>query len=86
MVYELVYTGAARRQITRLPKHIKARLEEAVLRLADEPHPLGCTKIQGAYDEWRIRVGEYRVRYSVDDDTHRVLVLKAGPRGDFYDK
>jgi len=53
--------------------------------LADEPPPDGCKKLR-ARNGYRIRVGDYRVVYSVDDNQITVVVVRIGARGDVYDR
>ena len=52
--------------------------------LAREPHPRGTRKLQGEYDLWRIRLGAYRVVYSVLDDERRVDIVRIRHRKDVY--
>ena len=64
----------------RLAKRIRA----AIYALADDPRPPGSRKLEGRQDEWRVRVGTWRVVYRVDDGRLVVLVAKAGSRADVY--
>ena len=57
------------------------RLQAAIYKLADVPRPPGCAKMAGAVDQWRIRVGDWRVVYAVQDGVLVVLVVGVGPRG-----
>ena len=50
-----------------------ARIDKRILRLADDPRPQGCRKLRGQKDIWRIRIGDYRVIYTVDDATKTVI-------------
>ncbi|GAA3975592.1 hypothetical protein GCM10022630_17440 [Thermobifida alba] len=56
------------------------RVHAAVLALAREPRPSGCRQLSGCPGIWRIRVGEYRVVYSVDDGELVVLALRVAHR------
>lgn len=56
----------------------------AIEALAGDPRPHGCRKLTGAEDLWRIRVGDYRVVYQVDDAEMLVLIATAGHRRDVY--
>jgi mRNA interferase RelE/StbE len=53
--------------------------------LEDEPRPAGCKKLKGGRDEWRIRVGDYRVVYTVDDVKLRVSVTRVRHRSEVYE-
>lgn len=60
------------------------RLVSAIGELATTPRPAGCRKLEGQDDLWRIRVGDYRIIYSIDDGTLVVLVITVGNRRDVY--
>ena len=83
MGYERRATGRALRELRKLPPSIEERVRRAIDGLADDPRPPGCTKLRGRAG-WRIRVGDYRVLYQVDDDARVVTVLRAGHRRDVY--
>jgi mRNA interferase RelE/StbE len=57
---------------------------DALERLSDDPRPHGCEKISGT-DEWRIRVGDYRIRYTIDDKGKVVIVTRIGHRKKIYE-
>jgi mRNA interferase RelE/StbE len=73
----------ARRGLTRLPADVYKRLRSAIVALADDPRPYGCKKMTGR-DGWRIRDGDYRAIYLIDDDKQTVLVVQVGHRRDVY--
>ena len=66
-----------------LPIREYERLKEAIGKLADEPRPPGCRKLTGR-EGWRLRVGDYRVIYEVNDREQTVVVLHVGHRRDVY--
>ena len=72
---------AAQRQLRRLPPGESARLRGPILGLAVEPRPPGVVKIAGT-ELWRLRVGELRVIYVVDDAARLVVVLKVARRSE----
>ena len=72
---------AAQRQLRRLPPGVAARLRAPILALAIHPRPPGVTKVAGS-DFWRLRVGELRVIYVVDDAARLVVVLKVARRSE----
>jgi len=72
-----------RKQLDALPTPAIENISERLLQLRDNPRPGGCKKLQGR-DGWRIRVGDYRVIYHVQDDALVVLVLTVGHRRDVY--
>lgn len=55
-----------------------------IQRLADNPRPPGCRKIVGSENDWRIRVGDYRIVYEIDDSGHKVIVFHVKHRKDVY--
>jgi len=81
--YEVFIEKAAQRSLARVPQPHQDRIFEGIADLADEPRPAGAKKL-GGRTAWRIRVGDYRVIYEVDDDHHRILVVSAGNRRDIY--
>ncbi len=83
MPYRLRATGRALRELKTLPPRIEGRLRDAIEDLAHEPRPPGCKKLRGGTG-WRVRVGDYRVIYQVDDSARVVIVLRAGHRRDIY--
>lgn len=67
-----------------MPRADQPRLIEAIKALASDPRPRGCRKLQGYDDIFRIRVGIYRVLYTVQARQLVVIVLKIGHRRDVY--
>ncbi|MFA0752658.1 MAG: hypothetical protein IMHGJWDQ_000418 [Candidatus Fervidibacter sp.] len=84
MSYQVLFTPRAVRDIRRLQPELQQRLLKAIAALGDNPRPQGCEKVRGS-DEWRIRVGDYRVRYRIDDSQHQVIVTRIGHRNEIYD-
>ena len=72
---------AAQRQLRRLPPGDAARLRGPILALAIEPRPPGAVKLSGT-EFWRLRVGELRVVYMIEDDDRRIVVLKVARRSE----
>ena len=64
----------------------KQAIRHAIEALAEEPYPRGAKKLRGHPGLWRIRVGGWRVVYTVEDDRLLVLVLMIGGRGDVYER
>ncbi len=60
------------------------RIQRAIDSLANNPRRRGSVRIVGTNDQWRIRVGDYRVLYTVDDEARQVIVLRVGHRRDVY--
>ncbi len=66
-MYRVNLRPAARRDLSRIPSRDADRLEQAIVRLAQEPRPGGTRKLQGEGNTYRLRVGPYRVLYEVFD-------------------
>ncbi len=68
----------------RLPKPFLRRLIERIQALASDPRPPGSKKLRGHKDVYRLRVGDYRILYRIDDERRRVIILNIGHRKDVY--
>ena len=62
----------------------RRRIVERIRALADAPRPSGSERLAGREDRLRIRQGDYRVVYSVEDENHSITVVKIGHRKDVY--
>jgi mRNA interferase RelE/StbE len=67
MSYRVVISRTARKHMDSLPEHVRARVMREVAGLRDDPRPPACQKLKGFADEYRIRIGDYRVRYRIDN-------------------
>ncbi len=83
MSYQLDYTPAARRSIERLDRQLQQRILERIASLSRNPRPSGSVKLRGQ-DAYRIRVGDYRIIYTIHDDRLLVLVIDVGHRREVY--
>lgn len=83
-MYRLQVKRTAEVDLNRLPSPIFDRINERLLALKDEPRPQGVVKLRGSTDAWRIRVGDYRVVYQVDDDQRLVVIVRVRHRKDVY--
>jgi mRNA interferase RelE/StbE len=82
--FRIEVSATAEKQLRRTPRRDQARIIRAILRLAEEPYPIGCRKLSTYDDVFRIRVGTYRVIYEVRRKQIVVVVLKVGHRKDVY--
>ena len=82
--YEIEVSRTAEKQIGRLERADQRRIVRAIVALAREPRPRGSRKLQGYDDVFRIRVGTYRVIYSVEDRRLIIVILKVGHRRGVY--
>ena len=84
MAYPILLRPAAVRDLKALPSDLRARIDKAIDRLAEDARPPGSRKLAGAKDEWRLRVGDYRVLYMVNDSEHQVVVARIAHRREAY--
>ena len=82
--YRVEITRSAEKRLRKLSRPDRERVAGAMLRLGDDPFPRGTRKISGYDDVFRVRVGPYRILYSVSGATLVILILKIGRRKDVY--
>jgi mRNA interferase RelE/StbE len=83
-MYRIQWRPRARKAFLALDRPVRFRIGAAVDALAADPRPAGAKMITGAHGVLRIRVGDYRVLYSIDEGQLIVLVLDAGHRSEIY--
>jgi mRNA interferase RelE/StbE len=83
MRYEVRIARAAEKDMDKLPATIHARVSTRILSLEDNPRPRGTKKLSGR-EEYRLRIGEYRVLYIVDDNNGIVTVFAVSHRREVY--
>lgn len=81
--FRIVVGPRARKSLARLDPAVRRRVAAAVDGLAGDPHPPGCKALRGA-PAFRVRVGDYRVLYTVDHEAAVVEVIDVGHRKDIY--
>jgi mRNA interferase RelE/StbE len=81
--YSVLIKASAAKELEDLPQKEIRRISRKVQRLGNEPRPPGCEKLTGG-NRYRIRQGDYRVVYSVDDARAEVIVFEVGHRRDVY--
>ena len=84
MAYTVIIKPAAERQLRRLGPEAQRRLRPAIDALSADPRPPGYKKLVGEGDLYRIRVGDYRIIYTIQDRILVVEVVKIGHRGNVY--
>ena len=83
--YRVVIKPSARKEIETVgQKKDRQRVVSRIRSLADNPRPFGCEKLSGQLDRYRVREGNYRIVYLVDDEHLLVDVVKVGHRRDVY--
>jgi mRNA interferase RelE/StbE len=83
--YRLLIKASAGRELERLgTKSDRRRIVERIQALAEDPRPHGSEKLAGYADRYRIRQGNFRVVYLIDDQRREVTIFKVGDRKDVY--
>ncbi len=85
MIYKVVVERQVIKQLSKIPKPAYTALTEALRHLATNPRPNGYIKLKGR-PGFRIRVGDYRIIYNIEDDVLTVMVVLIGHRKDVYDQ
>lgn len=83
-MYRVEFTSAAARQVRKLDRPVRTRLLNAIESLAYSPRPDGVKKLASTENAWRIRVGDYRIIYSIEDDVLVVTVVRVAHRREAY--
>jgi mRNA interferase RelE/StbE len=82
--YRVTISSSAERELANLDPPIARRVVAAIARLATNPRPSGCVKLTGSQSDWRIRVGDWRILYTINDAALRVDVAAIRHRSDAY--
>ncbi len=83
-MYEVYVERLAERDLRRLSADDFQRIVRHLKALAENPRPPGCRKITGSKSDWRIRIGDYRVLYEIDDQGKAVRVMRVRHRREVY--
>lgn len=83
-MHEVLLASQARRDLKRLTAERFRRVVSALKALGEEPRPPGCRKLTGSQSDYRIRVGDLRVVYEVDDAAGEVRILRVRHRREVY--
>jgi len=84
MIYKVIVPTPVQKQMDSLPGSVQDRIVKQILALRENPRPHGSVKLKGRANEYRIRIGDYRVRYQVLDEESVVLLLHCMHRKDAY--
>jgi len=83
--YRVLIKASAGKELERLgTRSDRTRIVQRIQALTDDPRPQGCEELAGYTDRFRIRQGNYRVVYLVDDQRHELTVFKIGDRKNVY--
>lgn len=84
MKYSVEVSKSAARSLRKITPQIRHQIYAALKELEHTPRPVGVRKVVGAEDTWRIRVGNYRVVYTIKDNKLLVVVVRVGHRREVY--
>ena len=82
--YAIKFRPAAERALEELPRDVQRRIGKKIDALAVNPRPSGVKKLVGEEDVYRVRAGDYRIVYQIQDAVLLVLVVRVGHRRDVY--
>ncbi|HEV2198901.1 MAG TPA: type II toxin-antitoxin system RelE/ParE family toxin [Bryobacteraceae bacterium] len=83
--YAVEVKPPARKELEALPNSVLSRVVRKLESLGNTPRPAGCKKLKGFKDQWRVRVGDWRVVYIVDDTAKVVTVTRIAHRREVYE-
>ena len=83
-MYDVYLERAAENDLKRLPASTFHRIVPQIKSLAENPRPSGCRKIAGSKNDWRIRIGDYRIIYEIDEKAGAVRVMRVRHRREVY--
>ena len=83
-MYQVIVERSAEKDLKKLSAEMRPRVASALQALALNPRPAGSRKLAGTANDWRIRVGEYRIVYEIADQIRIVRVNRVRHRSDVY--
>lgn len=82
--YSLLIKRSAEKELKKLPAVDLRRVVDRIHDLAQQPRPSGCEKLSGEAERYRVRQGDYRIVYGIDDAARLIEVVKIGHRREVY--
>jgi mRNA interferase RelE/StbE len=86
VIYRIALAPSAERQLRKFDPDVRRRIQAALELLAVDPRPPAATRLVGGGGEWRVRTGDYRIVYEINDDQLIVLILRMGHRREVYNR
>jgi mRNA interferase RelE/StbE len=83
--YSLEIKHSAQQELDSLDDSVFKRIDRQILAFADNPRSPGCKKLRGYKDQWRVRVGDWRVVYLIDDGAKLVTIMRVAHRREVYE-
>ncbi|MGO4615305.1 type II toxin-antitoxin system RelE/ParE family toxin [Nocardia sp. 2YAB30] len=72
------------KQLQKLPRDVLEAALHAIIDLPGNPRPAGAKKLVGSHDDWRVRIGQYRIVYEIDDGEQVITIFTVAKRSDAY--
>ncbi len=83
--YSIEIKQSAQKELDALDDKLFGRIDKKILALSGDPRPTGCKKLKGYKDHWRIRIGDYRVIYIINESAKTVAVTHIAHRREVYE-
>jgi len=84
MSYELLIERHAEKDLKKLDATLFSLIVEKIKSLSENPHPAGSRKLSGSQNDWRIRIGDYRALYEIDNKARTVKIMRVKHRREVY--
>lgn len=84
MNYSVIISKTVQKQILKLPSSVRTRVQEKLVNLKTDPRPPGAVKLKGYDVQYRLRVGDYRIRYEIDNEELSIKILQCKHRREVY--
>lgn len=82
--YRVILPKSVQKELDKLPKREWEKVVRQIALLKQNPRPQGCVKLKGHKNQYRIRIGSFRVRYEINDNRNEIVVLHCLHRKDIY--
>jgi mRNA interferase RelE/StbE len=86
VTYRVSLAPSAARELRKFDPDVRRRIQAVLELLATEPRPPAAIRLVGGSGEWRVRTGDYRIVYEINDDRLLVLVVRMAHRREFYNR
>lgn len=84
-IHQIIITRQAQKQIADLPTSVQKKIDKAIIGLKLQPRPDGAIRLKSDRNSYRIRVGNYRILYTIEDAELKVITVKVGDRKEVYE-
>jgi mRNA interferase RelE/StbE len=84
--YEVEWKNSAKKELKRLPRQVITKVILAVEKLPNNHYPIGSKKLVGTEHTYRLRIGDYRIVYSIQNDRLIIEIIRVAHRKDIYKK